>query len=229
MNKKTKLIMVILAISSLLGARTFLYSKLVRQPEEIFTENPNNTFLEVPFICQAPLQTEANWEYHEESCEEAAVLMAYLYDNNRSVSKQEAHEEILKMIDWQIENFGEHRDIYAEEVKEFIHGYYGLPLSKIVIVNNATIEDIERILAKGAPIIAPITGEILQNPNYPYPGYHMLLIKGITETTVITNDNGTRKGENFEYDHQVFMEAMNDAGGNIIYLQNHQPLTPTSK
>ncbi|MBT4055490.1 hypothetical protein HOE67_00075, partial [Candidatus Peregrinibacteria bacterium] len=49
MNKKTKLIMVILAISSLLGARTFLYSKLVRQPEEIFTENPNNTFLEVPF------------------------------------------------------------------------------------------------------------------------------------------------------------------------------------
>lgn len=185
-----------------------------------FTEEPlGSSFLEVPFICQAPLQTDDNWKYHEESCEEAAVLQAYLYMTGQSMTKQEAHEEILKMISWQIEHFGEHRDIYADEVKEFIHGYYGIKTEEIEVLYNVTIEKVKEIVSKGFPVIVPIMGDILKNPYYPYPGYHMLVVKGYTKDSIITNDNGTRRGENFSYKNDVFQEAMTAAGGDIVVIK----------
>ena len=188
--------------------------------EEIsLNEEKESTHLEVPFICQAPLQTEKNWKYHEESCEEAAVLQAYLYQMGQTMSKEQAHEEILKMTDWQVENFGEHRDIYADDVKKFINGYYDMPLEEIEIVYNASLEDIETYLLKGYPVIVPIMGDILDNPYYPHPGYHMLIATGYTEDRIITNDNGTRRGENFSYDKETFSEAMNSAGGDIVVIK----------
>ena len=186
---------------------------------------PNNipptatAYLEVPFICQAPLQTEENWKYHEESCEEAAVLQSYLYETGQTMTKQEAHDEILKMIDWQVENFGSHHDVYADELKEFIHGYYEIPLKDIGIVYDATLDDIKKHITEGHPVIVPITGEILQNPYYPHPGYHMLVVIGYTKDRIITNDNGTRRGADFSYDNNIFLEAMNDAGGDIVVIK----------
>ena len=61
---------------------------------------PETKLLDVPFICQAPLQTEANWKFHEESCEEAAVLQAYLYETNSTMTKEEADKEILKTVSY---------------------------------------------------------------------------------------------------------------------------------
>src|SRR5690606_32372766 len=90
----------------------------INEIEEVADELPAEGYLDVQFICQAPLQTEENWKLHEESCEEAALLMAYLYESGASMSKEEANQEILQMIDWQKENFGGHHDIYADKVKE---------------------------------------------------------------------------------------------------------------
>jgi hypothetical protein len=182
------------------------------------TENLSADYLEVDFICQAPLQTKENWEYHEESCEEAALLQAYLYKTETEMTKQAAHIEILNMINWQIENMGSHRDLYAEEMKEFIVGYYSLDTEKVKIINNATIDDIKTQISLGHPIIAPVTGEILDNPYYPYPGYHMLTIIGYTEDMIITNDNGTKRGKDFSYDIEIFEKALTDTGANIIIL-----------
>jgi len=182
------------------------------------TTPPPITYLNVPFICQAPLETEENWIFHEESCEEAATLMAYIYETKGIITKEEANEEILKMIDWQIENFGKHTDIYAEQVKEFITGYYELPAYSVKVIYDASIKDIKKEISAGHPVIVPITGEILRNPHYPHPGYHMLVAIGYTEEKIITNDNGTRKGDDYSYDTKIFKAAMEDAGGDVLVI-----------
>lgn len=182
-------------------------------------ETPAKAYLEVQFICQAPLETEINWIPHEESCEEAALLMAYLYETNQALGKEAAHKEVLQMIDWQVEYMESHHDLYADEMKEFITGYYGLEDSQVLIIKNASLEDIKLQIAQNHPVIVPITGDILQNPYYPYPGYHMLTVIGYTEDRIITNDNGTRHGADFSYDNETFMKAMKDAGGDIIVLE----------
>lgn len=179
----------------------------------------DKAYLDVQFICQAPLQTPANWEYHEESCEEAALLQAFNYESGKTVSKEEANEIILEMIAWQEANFGGHHDIYADKLKEFAIGFYDLQPEQIEITYNATIEDIKNQINLGHPVIVPITGEILKNPYYPYPGYHMLIVTGYTEDRIITNDNGTKNGEDFSYDTTIFETAMNDAGGDILILK----------
>jgi hypothetical protein len=190
--------------------------------KENLTTNTSSAeaYLEVQFICQAPLQTEENWTLHEESCEEAALLQAYLYTVGEEMTREEANEKILDMIAWQEENMGGHHDLYSEEMGEFIMGYYELKENQIRIIKNATIEDIKTEIKAGHPVIAPITGEILQNPYYPYPGYHMLTIIGFTEDRIITNDNGTRNGADFSYDIEIFEEAYKDASGDLIILQN---------
>lgn len=188
------------------------------------TPIPEEAYLKVPFICQAPLQTEENWTLHEESCEEAAVLQAYLYETKQTFTKQEANNEILKMIEWQKkeENFGGHIDLHAKEMRTFITSYYNLEEDEVKIITNTSIDDIKKEIANGHPIIVPITGDILKNPYYPYPGYHMLTVIGYTTDRIITNDNGTRRGANFTYDIDTFKAAMNDAGGDVLILNLKQ-------
>jgi len=176
-------------------------------------------YLEVDFICQAPLQTEENWKLHEESCEEAALLMAYLYETDQHMTKEEANQEILKMIAWQKENFGGHFDLYADQMNDFAVRYLGINEQSVQIIYEASIEDLKEQVSLGHPVIVPITGEILENPYYPYPGYHMLIVTGYTEDRIITNDNGTRRGEDFSYDIEVFEAAMKDAGADILVLE----------
>lgn len=233
-SKRKKLIFAVIALIAVLGIgihrifpkfSTYFELKETEQKnketiEIVQEQEPSSAYLEVPFICQAPLQTEENWVYHEESCEEAAVLQSYLYKAGKTMTKQEAHEEILKMVDWQEKNFGGHGDIYADKVKEFIHGYYQIPLGSIEITYDAGLEDIKKYISEGHPVIVPIMGNILNNPYYPHPGYHMLVVTGYTENRIITNDNGTRHGEDFSYDNQVFLDAMNAAGGDIVVIKS---------
>lgn len=203
--------------------------KITKPDSEAITETtsetprelPNQAYLEVPFITQAPLETEANWTLHEESCEEAATLQAYLYETNKTITREEANTEILDMIAWQKkeENFGKHKDLYADDMRKFITGYYGLKNPEVKIFYNAEIEDIKKIIVSGHPVIVPITGDILNNPYYPYPGYHMLTVIGYTEDRIITNDNGTRRGADFSYDMKIFEAAMKDAGGDILWFK----------
>ncbi|MBT4917511.1 hypothetical protein HON58_03670 [Candidatus Peregrinibacteria bacterium] len=192
-------------------------------------ETTDRAYLEVKFICQAPLQTEENWTHHEESCEEAALLQAITYEENNEITPEEADEIIKDMISWQNDNFGEHKDLYADDMKRFITEYYNLEDEEVIITPNATVNDIKKAVLDGHPVIVPITGEILKNPYYPYPGYHMLTVIGFTEDKIITNDNGTRKGKDFSYDISVFEKAFKDAGGDIITLslsKNSPPLQP---
>lgn len=185
-------------------------------------KNPSQSYLEVPFITQAPLQTESNWLLHEESCEEAALLQAYLYETDQKLSKEEANKVILDMIEWQKTNFGEHKDLYAEEMRKFIKGYYGIDSQ---ISKDINIQQLKNLVSQGHPVIVPITGNILNNPYYPYPGYHMLTVIGYTEDKIITNDNGTKRGKDYSYDTEIFNKAMQDAGADVLTLRINKNLS----
>lgn len=242
MSRKIKIIVIAVTFLLLIGGSIFVIPKAVNKFELVQIEKENeeiikiiqeqkekpkpapsvkktSELLPVQFICQAPLQTEENWKYHEESCEEAAVLQAYLYETGQTMTKQQANDEILKMIDWQMKNFGEHKDLYADDVKKFISGYYNIPAVDIEVTYDTTLDNIKDFILQGYPVIVPIMGNILKNPYYPYPGYHMLTVIGFTEDKIITNDNGTRHGEKFSYDNEIFLEAMTAAGGDIVVIK----------
>ena len=85
--------------------------------------------------------------------------------------------------------------------------------------NEQTLDNIKNFVLRGHPVIVPIMGNILKNPYYPYPGYHMLTVIGFTEDKIITNDNGTRHGKNYPYDNEIFLEAMTAAGGDIVVIK----------
>ena len=224
MNKTSAITTIIILM--LLGVRIFAYPQFIKpQPRpknhiEFTTQTfPNkNVYLNVQYICQAPLQTKENWEHHEESCEEVASLMAYLYASKQTMTPEEADKVLLEMIDWQMENFKIHKDIYDQEVKDMIVGFFDIPEDDVKIIYNATIEDIKEQLDQGNPVIAPTTARLLENPHYPHPGYHMLVIKGYTPNTFITNDNGTKHGEDYEYQQDQFMKALEDAGGDVLTI-----------
>lgn len=204
------------------AARFIEIKKIETQKEETLKEAleepQGSALLEVGFICQAPLQTEENWKHHEESCEEAATLQTILYERGETITPQEADQEILAMIEWQEQHFGGHFDLYADQMKEFITQYFWLGEEEVLIIRNTTLKDIQKALDQGHPVIAPTTAGLLNNPYYPEQGYHMLVITGYTTDSLITNDNGTRRGEDFTYKNDIFMSALNDAGGEILIL-----------
>ncbi len=192
--------------------------KIVEKQQEVIQEQVENK-LEVQFITQAPLQKEENWELHEESCEEAALLQAYLYETESKMTKDQANEEILRMIDKQMEIFGEHKDIYTEDMKKFAITYYKLKPEQFQVLENVTLQDIRDMIDKGHPVIVPVVSEYLNNPFYPYPGYHMLVATGYTKTHIITNDNGTKRGKDFSYENSVFEKAIAESIHDAFYLK----------
>ena len=201
-------------------------NNIQKLPEEIdeITEDKvtilENAYLNVPFICQAPFQTKSNWTYHEESCEEAAVLQVHDYIQGiKNPDPADSNRIILDMIDWQKKNFGEHKDLYANDLKDFLIGYYGYSPSDIEIIYDATIIDIKKAISSGYPVIVPIMGDVLKNPYYPYPGYHMLTVIGYTPDKIITNDVGTMHGKDFSYSYDIFMKALKAAGGDIVIIK----------
>lgn len=197
--------------------------KIPEDIEEIMKDDVTileNAYIEVPFICQAPLQTEANWVYHEESCEEAAVLQVHDYIQGiTDPDPQESNRIILDMIEWQKKNLGENKDLYANDLKNFIIGYYDYPPENVEVIYDASIIDIKKAVSAGYPVIVPIMGDILKNPYYPYPGYHMLTVIGYTPDKIITNDVGTRRGKDFSYNYDIFISAVDAAGGDIVIIK----------
>ena len=183
-------------------------------------EIPAEKILAVPFICQNPFQDTKGWEIHKESCEEAALLQAYLYLSGETVSVEEADRIFRDMISWQQEptHFGGHIDLYGEDMKRFIEEYYSLSSDQVVHLQNLNQETIQKVITLGYPLIVPIKGELLRNPFYPYPGYHMLTVIGYSGDEVITNDVGTKRGEKYPYAWERLLEANRPVGNDAFVI-----------
>lgn len=167
---------------------------------------PDKFSLNILFAQQAPF---GNWDaVHEETCEEASMIMIDRYLKHQPLNEQIMEEELQKLLQWEQEH-GYKLDLTAQETVDVLQEYFGVTarLSK-----NVTIDQIKYELSQNKPIIIPAAGRALGNPNFKYPGpiYHMLVIKGYDNSKFITNDPGTRKGNNYVYPSDRLINAIHD-------------------
>ncbi len=169
--------------------------------------------IEVPFTTQAPL---GRWDaLHEESCEEASLVMLEYYLNKKELTSKIAEKEIQKMVKFEIKNYGDYKDTNAAETTKLAGDFYGIKNLKIVYDFSET--DLKKYLALGKPIIIPAAGQLLENPFFTPPGplYHNLVLTGYDGQEIITNDPGTRRGKSYSYDIDTLYNAIHDFPGNV--------------
>lgn len=169
---------------------------------------PASALLEVPFYPQAPF---GRWDaIHKETCEEASLLMVYTYKKKGSILQlDQLDRELVSFVEWQsLSGYG--YDVTVSQLREAAKSYYKLDQGEIL--NNPTIEEIEREIADGNPVIVPAAGRLLPNPYFTPPGprYHMLVIIGYDSDEFITNDPGTKRGAQFRYPKSDLMNAIHD-------------------
>jgi hypothetical protein len=173
------------------------------------TPKANNVLIKVPFTTQAP---NADWNdpRQQDGCEEASVIMAWLWINNDTMTKNEAEREIIAISNFELEQYGNYHDTSAEDTVRFFKDYYGY--DKAQVVHDPSIEDIKDQLRAGKIVLVPANGQRLDNPNFRGGGpvTHMVVIKGFDESKkqFITNDPGTRLGEGFVYSYSNLYGSM---------------------
>ena len=185
-------------------------------PSQVNTVIPESKTLNVPFTSQAP---EKNWDQPwQDACEEAALLMLDAYYKKYSLSPLFAKDELLKMISYE-EKKGWGGSIPIEHVKEVGEKVLGLQShGTLEIIENPSVEDIKKAIAAGDPVYVVADGKVLPNSNFTNggPEYHALVITGYTKDTFITNDPGTRLGEDYVYKIPDLMNAIRDwNNGNV--------------
>ncbi len=169
-------------------------------------EVPAKLELPVLFAQQAPF---ANWdEVHEETCEEASMIMVARYFKGQPLTETIMEEELQKILKWQEER-GYKVDATAGETIQILKDYFKLEAR---LSEEVTADRIKYELSQGNLIIVPAAGRELKNPNFKQPGpiYHMLVVKGYNDREFITNDPGTRKGNGYKYSYETLLGATHD-------------------
>lgn len=166
--------------------------------------------LAVPFTVQSPRQ---DWvDPLAEGCEEASVYMVerYYAGERGQLDADAAEEELLRLTDLSRELHGVWLDTTAEETVQFANAAYDSVEFRTVL--NPTLNEIKAELRAGRPVIVPAAGRELNNPFFSGEGplYHMLVLRGFEDEHFITNDPGTRRGEQFLYTYETIMNAAGD-------------------
>ncbi len=166
----------------------------------------------VPFTPQAPF---GKWsdQRQQDGCEEASSLMAVYWFKGRSLTLEEAEKEIIKISDWELERYGSFHDTSpADTVGRIIKTYFNY--QNVEAVEDISLIDIKNELRKGHLVLVQADGRVLKNPNYTQPGpeRHMLVITGYDAVNqeFVTNDPGTKKGENYRYGEYRLWQAIRD-------------------
>lgn len=178
---------------------------------------PEKFLLQMPFYSQAPF---SNWDkVHEEMCEEASVLNGGLYLLGEKPSKDAFEKELMAFKKLEEKELGDYESNTISEIKKVTDIYFAGKINSKIIA-SPTIEDIEKEIVAGNPVVAPLAGRDIGNPNFTPPGpvYHMLVIKGYDAQNFITNDVGTRKGESYTYAKNVIMKNIHDWNPQDIHL-----------
>jgi hypothetical protein len=182
---------------------------------------------DVPFTPQAPF---AEWKdpRQQDACEEASVLMAMHWVKSEPIASREAaKQEILAISAYQSEKYGQFHDTSAIDTgKRIVEGFY--QYKNYQVKPLVSPEDIVDELDRGAIVLVPSNGQLLNNPNFTAPGpeRHMLVVKGFDRTTsqFITNDPGIRQGENWRYSKDILFNAARD-----FETGDHIPITMIRK
>ncbi len=199
----------------LINAAPEVQEDAIKEDTEEIVDKPISASaqLDVPFTSQAP---HANWDLpYQEACEEASILMAARYLQARDIADAEdADSAILQLVNFGTE-IGYPIDTTAAETADTLEQFYGLQTQ---LIEDFTIDDIKQAIANGNPVIIPFAGRQIGNPYYTSPGplYHMMTIIGYTESTIITNDPGTKRGAEYSYSYDTILNAAHDwNNGNV--------------
>jgi len=167
---------------------------------------PGRLLLPVLFAQQAPF---GNWdELHQEACEEASMIVVDSYFNNTPLDESIMETKIQDIVAWQEEQ-GYKVDLSAQEMVDVLKSYFN---RESRLVTEVTIDRIKYELTQGNLVIVPAAGRELHNPNFKQPGpiYHAVVVVGYDHAGFIVHDVGTRKGKNYHYSFDVFMNAIHD-------------------
>lgn len=199
------------------------------QSQSTFTVPSSYNISNVPFTSQAPF---AVWDdLHNEACEEASLVIANFYLTKNNLTADLADSDIQRMINWEINYFGVNKNLTASETMAMAYNFYGLNNLSIKEINS--VSDIKKEISQNHLVIVPTAGRLLGNPNFKTPGpiYHMLVISGYTKDQFITQDVGTKNGQNYVYSQDTLFNAIHDWTGddstissgekNIITLQSN--------
>lgn len=180
---------------------------------------------DVPFVSQAPT---GRWDdpRQQDGCEEAASYMAVLWARSEKPPSTaiETERELLKISDWEQENFGNYHDTStADTIERIFKGYFNY--DNVHAVYDVTADDIKEELVSGNVVVVLANGQKLGNPYFtpPGPDRHALVIRGYDPKTdeFITNDNGTKRGDGYRYKTSVLMGAIVDyPTGDHIPIEN---------
>jgi len=138
-------------------------------------------------------------------------VMAKYWLENKKLTYGAMEEGILNAVAWQEENWGGHYDLPVEKVVELAKEYFKIEKVK-VIYNIESVKQIKEKIAAGNLVLVPAAGRLLDNPYYRQPGpvYHMLVLKGFDKKGIITNDPGTKRGEDFRFKEDNLWLAIHD-------------------
>lgn len=122
-------------------------------------------------------------------------------------------EERNRLIEYEIENYGDFRDEDAEQITQRLKDYFGY--EDVEVVYDFSLQDLKEKITEGRPIIVPAAGRLLKNPFFKQPGplYHNLVIIGYDGSQIITNDPGIGKGEGYRYNENILYNAIHDFPG----------------
>lgn len=246
-----KILAVIIILGAVATAAVFLFNEVGSNTREVASSLPiigdestsaptptvSAKFVlhDVPFTPQAPF---AEWDdqRQQDGCEEASALMAIRWAQGRSLTLHEARAEIINASDFELEKYGEYRDVSTKDtIDRIIVDYFGYDEDKIKWKKNVDIEDIKRELLRGNIVILHVDGRLLGNPYFSGDGpeYHSLVVKGFDDARgeFITNDPGTKRGESYRYKYSVLENSIRDypTGFHLPRLQINKNMIVVSK
>lgn len=182
------------------------------------TSKPGSIRIKTPFASQAP---HANWNPpYDEACEEASLIIVRHYLEGSPLNPDIMDKDILDMVAFE-ESKGLPIDIDMHQLSRVAEEMFGYD-TEVIEGNDVTIARIEEELSKGNPVIVPLAGQDIGNPNYTGEGppYHVLVILGYDAKNFVTHDVGTRKGENYVYRKEVIMDAIHDWNGSVDTIRS---------
>ncbi len=172
---------------------------------------PNSYLIKnFPFQSQAPL---GNWDaLHEEACEEASLILVKFWKDGKQVSAQTMEDEIQKMVAWESAH-DYAQDASVQQMAQIAQDYY--KMAKPSPEYDITIADIKRAVSENHPVIIPAAGQLLGNPYFTPPGpvYHMMVVIGYSGNSIIVQDVGTRRGDHYQYNQEILLNAIHDWAG----------------